>query len=59
MENKIKYDKEYSTQYLYEYDYLLKMGIEPSFQHDKTGIRTYKYTKNNKLFMALCNFYKN
>ena len=57
MENNKCYDKEYSTQYLYEYDYLLSVGIKPSFMKNLTGVRTYKYTKSNRLFVALCKFY--
>lgn len=53
-----KYDKEYSTQYNPEKDYLLKKGIKPSFVKVVDGVTTYKYTKTSKLFELLSVFYE-
>jgi RPA family protein len=53
-----KYDKEYSTQYSPEKDYLLKNGIKPSFVKIIDNVTTYKYTKTSKLFKLLSLFYK-
>ncbi len=52
-----KYDKEYSTQFSPERDYLLKNGIKPSFVKIIDGVTTYKYTKTSKLFKLLAIFY--
>lgn len=52
-----KYDKEYSTQYTPEKEYLLGLGIKPSFVKITEGVTTYKYTKSSKLFFALAYFY--
>ena len=52
-----KYDKEYSTQYSPEKDYLLKNGITPSFVKVVNGVTTYKYTKSAELFRLLSIFY--
>ena len=52
-----KFDKEYSTQYTPEKDYLLSIGIEPSFVKVINEVTTYKYTKTPKLFAALALFY--
>lgn len=38
-----KWDKEYSTQYLPERNYLLKHNIKPSFVKVQNEITTYKY----------------
>lgn len=54
-----KFDKEYSTQFTPEKDYLLSIGIRPSFVKVMHGVTTYKYTKGEKLFSALALFYKN
>lgn len=53
-----KYDKEYSTQYTPEKDYLLKNGIKPSFVKVIDNVTTYKYTKTSELFKLLSVFYK-
>lgn len=53
-----KYDKEYSTQYSPEKDYLLKNGINPSFVKVINGVTTYKYVKTTELFRLLSLFYK-
>lgn len=52
-----KFDKEYSTQYTPEKEYLLKQGIKPSFIKVIDEITTYKYTKTPELFSALVSFY--
>ena len=53
-----KYDKEYSTQYSPEKDYLLKNGIKPSFVKIINGVTTYKYVKTAELFKLLSLFYE-
>lgn len=52
-----RFDKEYSTQYTPEKEYLMKKGIVPSFVKVIEGVTTYKYTKTPELFLALVSFY--
>ena len=52
-----KYDKEYSTQYTPEKEYLLSLGIKPSFVKIVNEVTTYKYSKTSELFEALAFFY--
>jgi hypothetical protein len=52
-----KYDKEYSTQYTPEKEYLSQHGINPSFVKVINEVTTYKYTKSSKLFELLAIFY--
>ena len=52
-----KFDKEYSTQHSPEKEYLLSVGIKPSFVKVIDGVTTYKYTKTPELFQALVFFY--
>ena len=52
-----KFDKEYSTQYTPEKEYLLEIGIKPSFIKVIDEVTTYKYTKTPELFSALVSFY--
>lgn len=52
-----KFDKEYSTQYTPEKDYLLSHGIKPSFIKVMNEVTTYKYTKTSELFELLAIFY--
>ena len=52
-----KFDKEYSTQYTPEMEYLQKNGIFPSFVKIINNVTTYKYTKTSTLFEALAIFY--
>lgn len=52
-----KFDKEYSTQYTPEKDFLLRNGIKPSFVKVINEVTTYKYTKTPELFLALVSFY--
>ncbi len=53
----MKFDKEYSTQYVREMKYLLNKGIKYSFVKQIDGITVYKYTKTPALFKALESFY--
>lgn len=53
-----KYDKEYSTQYSPEKEYLLRMNIKPSFTKVVNEVTTYKYKKTSELFKALALFYE-
>lgn len=55
--SKTKFDKEYSTQWNKERDYLEQNGIKYTFVKEINGMSTYKYTKNSKLFKALVSFY--
>lgn len=52
-----KFDKEYSTQYTPEKEYLIKNGIKPSFVKVVNDVTTYKYTKTSELFKLLAIFY--
>lgn len=52
-----KYDKEYSTQYTPERNYLLSKNIKPSFVKVVNEVTTYKYEKTPELFEALALFY--
>lgn len=52
-----KYDKEYSTQYTPEKEYLNNLGIKPSFIKVVNEVTTYKYVKTSDLFKALEVFY--
>lgn len=54
---RIKFDKEYSTQWNEERDYLKKLGIMYVFVKEVNGISTYKYTKTSELFNTLGIFY--
>ena len=55
--DKKKYDKEYSTQYTPEKIYLEQIGVKPSFVKVINDVTTYKYTKTSRLFQALAIFY--
>lgn len=52
-----KFDKEYSTQWKLEVEYLEKLGITYTFVKEINNISTYKYTKTSELFNALGFFY--
>lgn len=52
-----RFDKEYSTQYTPEMEYLREHGILPSFVKILHGVTTYKYTKTSHLFSILAKFY--
>jgi RPA family protein len=51
------WDKEYSTQYTPERDFLLREGIKPSFVKVINEVTTYKYEKTSELFKLLAIFY--
>ena len=53
-----KYDKEYSTQYLPEVEYLKKCGVRYTFVKVINDVPTYKYTKSPQLFRLLEIFYE-
>lgn len=53
-----KFDKEYSTQWNKERDFLFNKGIKYVYVKEINGISTYKYIKNYELFKALSEFYK-
>ena len=57
MKFKKDFDKEYSTQWNKERDYLERQGIMYVFVKEIKGISTYKYKKNSELFKALSSFY--
>ena len=50
---KLKFDKEYSTQYRKEVEWLQQCGIQYNFVKEINGVSTYKYTKSSMLFHAL------
>lgn len=52
-----KYDIEYQTQYSPEKDYLLSVGIKPTFVKVINEVTTYKYKKTPELFHHLEIFY--
>lgn len=57
----VKFDKEYSTQWKLEYEYLKDNGILPVFVKGITEdnkIITYKYKKTVELFENLLHFYQ-
>lgn len=53
----LKFDKEYSTQFRKEVEFLHEKGIRYEFVKDVGGITTYKYKKTVELFSALAEFY--
>jgi len=57
---KYVFDKEYSTQWRREVEFLRAKGIEYVFakKHYKYHVTKYKYTKTPELFLALAEFYK-
>ena len=52
-----KFDKEYQTQYTPEKEFLLSVGIKPTFIKTLNEVTTYKYTKTSELFHFLELFY--
>lgn len=54
---KKKYDKEYSTQYTPEVQFLKNNGIRYDFVKTINGVTTYKYKKTSELFKILAIFY--
>lgn len=55
--NMKKFDKEYSTQWIKEVQWLSSQGIKYSFVKVINNITTYKYEKTSELFKALAIFY--
>lgn len=53
-----KFDKEYQTQYTPEKEFLLSVGIKPTFIKTLNEVTTYKYTKTPELFHFLELFYR-
>lgn len=53
-----KFDKEYSTQYIKEVEFLKMCNIEYTFVKVVDGVTIYKYTKTPQLFNALKFFYE-
>lgn len=58
MENKVKFDREYSTSYKNEVKFLKEHGIRYVFVKEINTITTYKYKKNSKLFRCLAMYYE-
>ena len=54
-----KFDKEYSTSYVKEKQYLDSCGIKYTFVKKINGITIFKYAKTTELFQSLSQFYKN
>lgn len=53
-----KFDKEYSTQWMKEVEWLRSKGIKYVFvKTDKNNVTTYKYKKTSELFEELSIFY--
>ena len=55
-----KFDKEFSTQWVVEYEYLKEHGVLPTFvkdANDDSKITTYKYKKTVELFKNLYDLY--
>ena len=52
-----KFDIEYRTQYTPEKEYLLSVGIKPTYVKVIDEVTTYKYKKTPELFKALAVFY--
>lgn len=55
----MKLDKEYSTMFFKEVEYLKSVGVKHSFSKYIDGIKIYKYSKTPQLFKALFDFYEN
>ena len=56
---KIKIDKEYSTTWWSECDYLMKHGIRYTFVKEINGVTVWKFHKDSQLFRVLTEFYDN
>ena len=52
-----KFDKEYSTQWIKEVEWLKSKGIRYTFVKTENDVTTYKYTKTSRLFKVLAIFY--
>lgn len=54
----MKFDKEYSTQYLHEMKSLLDRGIKYTWVYvNEEGITVWKYKKTRQLWLALAEIY--
>ena len=58
MSDKKKFDKEYSTSYIKEKQYLDNCGVKYTFVKKVNGITIYKYKKTSELYKCLSDFYK-
>lgn len=57
MEKRKHFDKEYSTTFLREVEYLNENNIQPSFVKKIDDTIIYKYEKSKELFLVLSNYY--
>lgn len=58
MKEKLKFDKEYSTQYWKEVKFLEENGVKYTFVKIlENGISVFKYKKDSELFRLLSLFY--
>lgn len=55
----LKIDREYSTNWSEECKYLLEHEIRYVFVKNIDGVTTWKYKKNEELFLTLAEFYAN
>lgn len=56
----MKFDKEYSTQYIDEMNFLRKKGIKYTWVYmNEDGVTVWKYKKEKKLWDALSEMYSN
>ena len=55
----IKIDKEYNCVWWNECEYLMNHGIRYEFVKEMNGVTTWKFKKNEKLFLTLAQFYSN
>ena len=55
----MKIDKEYSTSFVDEYQWLKNMGLRYEFVKVENGKTVWKYKKTPHLFECLKNFYLN
>ena len=55
----LKIDREYSTTWSEYCNYLLEHGIRYTFVKEINGVTTWKYKKNEELFLTLAEFYAN
>lgn len=58
MEKRKHFDKEYSTTFLREVEYLKTKRLEPTFVKKIEDTIIYKYEKTKELFLALANYYE-
>ena len=60
MDEKKRYDFDYTTQFKKEYYHLRERNIRPmvSTKDDETGVITFRYRRTSKLFRAVAEFYE-